>query len=83
MRIASIRSCRLWLTVPVKVTSLPWKMFGSTEILVPRTASESTGNMGIIDIARKSGSRLEYEFEPVDDQYSYYMLTVKVQENPD
>lgn len=46
-------------------------------------SSESTGNMGIIDIARKSGSRLEYEFEPVDSQYSYYILTVKVQENPD
>ncbi len=45
--------------------------------------TESTGNMGLIDMARKSGSKLEYEFELVNDQYSYYTLTVKVEEKPD
>ncbi len=47
------------------------------------TKTESTGNMGLIDMARKSGSKLEYEFEVVNDQYSYYTLTVKVEERPD
>jgi hypothetical protein len=43
-------------------------------------SDESTGNMGLIDMARKSGSKLQYQFEKVDDQYSYYTLTVKVEE---
>ena len=34
---------------------------------------------GLIDMARKSGSKLEYEFETVNQTYSYYMLTVKVE----
>jgi len=45
--------------------------------------TESTGNMGLIDMARKSGSRLAYEFEALNDQYSYYTLTIKVEERPD
>jgi hypothetical protein len=44
--------------------------------------SESTGNMGLIDMARKSGSKLEYQFEQINDLYSYYTLTVKVEERP-
>jgi hypothetical protein len=42
--------------------------------------SDSTGNMGLIDMARKSGSKLEYQFEQINDLYSYYTLTVKVEE---
>lgn len=41
---------------------------------------ENTGNMGLIDMARKSGSRLVYEFEQINETYSYYILTVKVEE---
>jgi hypothetical protein len=40
--------------------------------------SDSTGNMGLIDMARKSGSRLEYQFEKLNDLYSYYIVTVRV-----
>lgn len=46
-------------------------------------SSDSTGNMGLIDMARKSGSRLEYQFERINDLYSYYTLTVKVEERTD
>lgn len=42
--------------------------------------SESTGNMGLIDMARKSGSKLEYQFEQINALYSYYILTVKVED---
>jgi len=45
--------------------------------------SDSTGNMGLIEMARKSGNKLIYQFDRVNDQYSYYMLTVKVEEHPD
>ena len=45
--------------------------------------SDSTGNMGLIEMARKSGNKLNYQFDPVNDSYSYYMLTVKVEEKTD
>ncbi len=41
---------------------------------------DSTGNMGLIDMARKSGSKLQYEFEKINDRYSYFTLTIKVEE---
>jgi hypothetical protein len=40
--------------------------------------SDSTGNMGLIDMARKSGSRLDYQFEEVNQLYSYYIITVNI-----
>jgi hypothetical protein len=45
--------------------------------------TESTGNLGLIEMARKSGNKLEYSFEKVNDTYSYFTLTVKVEERPD
>jgi len=44
------------------------------------TDSSSTGNLGLIEMARKSGSKLEYKFEAINDVYSYYMLTVSIKE---
>jgi len=41
---------------------------------------DSTGNMGLIDMARKSGSKLIYDFKKINGQYSYYILTVRVDE---
>jgi hypothetical protein len=49
--------------------------------LAEQTSSgDSTGNMGLIDMARKSGSRLDYKFDRINNKYSYYTLTVKVEE---
>jgi hypothetical protein len=41
--------------------------------------SNSTGSMGLIDMARKSGSKLVYQFEQINELYSYYVLKVKVE----
>jgi len=46
-------------------------------------STDSTGNMGLIDMARKSGSKLVYQFEKLNDTYSYYTLTVKVEDRTD
>jgi len=40
--------------------------------------SDSTGNMGLIDMARKSRSKLDYQFEKINDLYSYYIVTVNI-----
>jgi hypothetical protein len=45
--------------------------------------TDSTGNMGLIEMARKSGNKLQYQFDKINDQYSYYMLTIKVEEKLD
>jgi len=37
--------------------------------------------LGIIDIARKSGNRLEYEFKDLDSHYSFFSLTVRIAAN--
>jgi hypothetical protein len=45
-------------------------------------SSSSTGNLGLIDMARKSDGKLQYHFEWINEQYSYYTITVKVEERP-
>jgi hypothetical protein len=42
------------------------------------TDTDSTGNMGLIEMARKSGGKLEYEFEKLNDDYSYFTVTVNL-----
>lgn len=44
--------------------------------------TDSTGNLGLISIARKSGNRLDYRFNPINDVYSYYTLGVQVEGKP-
>lgn len=43
--------------------------------------SDSTGNMGLIEMVKKSGSKLEYLFDEINEEYSYYTLTVSVKES--
>jgi len=38
----------------------------------------STGYMGLLEMARRSGHKLKYTFEEVNEEYSYYVLTVRV-----
>jgi len=42
------------------------------------TETDSTGNMGLIEMARKSGGKLDYEFERLNDEYSYFTVTVNI-----
>ena len=36
------------------------------------------GGLGMIDIARKSGQKLNYNFMPVDDKYAFFSLNIKI-----
>ncbi|HEV7232591.1 MAG TPA: SiaB family protein kinase [Bacteroidia bacterium] len=36
------------------------------------------GGLGMIDIARKTGEKLNYNFMPVDDSYSFFSLNIKI-----
>jgi hypothetical protein len=38
------------------------------------------GGLGMIDIARKSAHKLEYDFKKLDDKFTFYSLLVKIGE---
>jgi hypothetical protein len=59
------------------------KEFFRNSISGQTVSTDSTGNMGLIEMARKSGSKLDYEFEKINDLYSYFRLTVKVEDSID
>jgi Na+/phosphate symporter len=49
------------------------------EVLNSGTLSEKgTAGLGMIDIARKSGNKLEFEFLDVNDDMSFFCLNVKI-----
>ncbi len=49
------------------------------EILTTRELSEKGGaGLGLIEMARKSGRKLRYDFEKIDDQYSFFFLQIKL-----
>lgn len=39
------------------------------------------GGLGMIDIARKSGQKLDYEFLPIDNKYTFFTLNIKISPN--
>ncbi|MCB9359729.1 MAG: hypothetical protein H6588_00370 [Flavobacteriales bacterium] len=41
-------------------------------------SAKGGGGLGMIDIARKSGKKLEYDFADVDDKFSFFSLNVKI-----
>ncbi|MBI1837533.1 MAG: hypothetical protein HYR91_09745 [Flavobacteriia bacterium] len=41
-------------------------------------SEKGTAGLGMIDIARKSGNKLEYEFLDVDENYCFFSLNVKI-----
>ena len=36
------------------------------------------GGLGMIDIARKTGEKLAYNFMPIDDKFSFFSLNIKI-----
>ena len=39
------------------------------------------GGLGFVDIARKSGKKLEFNFQKVDDSYSFFSFQIKIIKN--
>jgi hypothetical protein len=49
------------------------------EIIKNTTLSDKGGaGLGFVDMARKSGEKLEWAFVPVDDEYSFFCLKVNI-----
>jgi hypothetical protein len=45
-----------------------------------RISSKGGGGLGLVDIARKTGNKLEYSFKEYNDQYSFFNLNILVKE---
>ena len=43
-------------------------------------SAKGGGGLGFIDIAKKSGEKLDYSFSKVDDIYSFFTLIVKIEQ---
>lgn len=43
-------------------------------------SAKGTAGLGMIDIARKSGEKLEYSFTPINDRTTFFSLAVKITE---
>lgn len=43
-------------------------------------SAKGGGGLGFIDIAKKSGEKLEFDFAEVDDTYSFFTLIVKIEQ---
>ena len=57
------------------------KKFYQKSLSEQTVESERTGNMGLIDMARKSGTKLHYKFDEVNDTFSYFNLSVTISRN--
>ncbi|HBC80056.1 MAG TPA: hypothetical protein DEO60_05575 [Bacteroidales bacterium] len=46
-----------------------------------RISSKGGGGLGLVDIARKTGNRLEYQFKKYNEESSFFYLNIFVSEN--
>lgn len=53
------------------------KSYYYTSLSEQSIESDSTGNLGLVNIARKSANKLEYCFDRLSDTYSWFRLTIK------
>lgn len=44
-------------------------------------SAKGGGGLGMIDIARKSGEKLGYDFQPIDNDCSFFTLNIKISPN--
>lgn len=54
------------------------RMFYRERIKLPRDTGQQGGGIGLIEIAKKAGSRLSYEIIPINDAHSFFILSVNV-----
>jgi hypothetical protein len=45
-----------------------------------RISAKGGGGLGLVDIVRKTGNKLEYNFKEYDDKYSFFYLNILVNE---
>lgn len=59
------------------------KQLYKKQIKTKRKSGDKGAGLGLIDIARKSGNPFSYDVTPVDDTHSFFVLSVKLEEDTD
>lgn len=54
------------------------KQYYKEELNNGMMSEKGGGGLGMIDIARKSGQKLEFDFQKVDEHHSFYSLNIKI-----
>lgn len=54
------------------------KAFYKQQVKIPRELEKDGGGIGFIDIARKSGSKLDVQIKNVDEKSSFFILSVRI-----
>ncbi len=54
------------------------KQYYKTVLADGQRSDKGTAGLGMIDIARKSGQKLEYHFLPIDNDSTFFSLNVKI-----
>ena len=54
------------------------KQYYKDQIRMPRKERDKGGNIGLVDIARKSENLLKYEMVPIDEKHFFLIFSVKV-----
>ncbi len=54
------------------------RTFYQESLAVAELSEKGGAGLGILDMARKSKMPLEYEFVPIDDHYSFFILAISI-----
>lgn len=54
------------------------RAFYQEALSVAELSEKGGAGLGILDMARKSKMPLEYEFVPIDDEYSFFILAISI-----
>ncbi len=61
-----------------KLTKEELKDYYKTVLNNGEISLKGGGGLGMIDIARKTGQKLNYHFMPIDNQHSFFSLNIKI-----
>lgn len=61
-----------------KLDKIQLREYYKTVLNEGQLSIKGTAGLGLIDIARKSGNKLEYSFLPIDENYKFFCLNVKI-----
>jgi hypothetical protein len=54
------------------------KLYYQERLSNSKVSSKGTAGLGMIEIARKSGNKLDYEFLKINEETSFFSLNVKI-----
>ena len=57
------------------------KMLYKQQIKEGRLSNKGGAGLGFIDIAKKTGNKLYYNFLSINDEYSFFVFTSKISRN--